>query len=79
MPTDAELDVFILTRLKILGIDISVLPVEDANAPADQRRILASARGMLKNTVPAVSNYSIDVQDYPPVLYPAALAVISDR
>jgi hypothetical protein len=79
MPTDAELDVFILTRLKILGIDISVLPVDDANAPADQRRILASARGVLKNTVPTVSNYLIDVQDFPPVLYPAALAAIIDR
>jgi hypothetical protein len=72
-PTDDELDAFILTRLRLLGIDLSVLPEDDADAPTDRRRVLASARGVLRNTVPVISNFAIDVQDVPPSLYPARL------
>lgn len=73
-PTDAELDAYILTRMKTIGIDLSVLPEDDASAPADLRRILASARRMLRTTIPAISAFEIDPQDVPPVMYPAALA-----
>jgi hypothetical protein len=79
MPPDDELNTYILTRLKILGIDLSVLPADDASAPVDQKRILDSARRILKNTVPAVSDYSIEGEDLPPILYPAALASVWKR
>jgi hypothetical protein len=75
--SDEELDVYILTRLKILGIDLSVLPLDDRDSPADQRRILNSARNILKNTVPVISGYDMDVQEVPPVMYPAALSAIA--
>lgn len=68
--TDAELDAYILTRLAIAGVDISVLPKDDEDAPADQRRILASARRFLRSTVPAIREFPIDPQEVPPVLYP---------
>jgi hypothetical protein len=69
--TDEELNAYILTRLRIIGVDISVLPEDDADAPADQRRVLASARSLLRNTVPVISDFVIDVQEVPPMLYPA--------
>ena len=70
-PTDAELDVFIRTRLALIGIDLSVLPLSDPAAPADQTRVLSSTRSILRGTVPVVSAYVADVQENPPVLYPA--------
>lgn len=70
-PTDDELDAYILTRLRLLGIDLDVLPEDDADAPADRRRLLAAARAVLRNTVPVISAYEIDVQAVPPELYPA--------
>jgi hypothetical protein len=70
-PTDAELDAYILTRLRLIGVDLSALPEDDASAPADQRRILASARTLLRNTVPVISAFTMDVQEVPPMLYPA--------
>lgn len=72
-PTDAELDAYILTRLRLIGIDISVLPVNDPSAPADQTRVISSTRNILRNTVPAISNYVANVQEVPPALYPAPL------
>jgi hypothetical protein len=45
----------------------------------DQKRILDSARRILKNTVPTVSDYSIEGEDLPPILYPAALASVWKR
>ena len=73
-PTDAELDAYVLTRLRLLGVDLSVLPEDDDDAPADQRRILASARRFLRATPGAIADFEMDVQDVPPVAYPAALA-----
>lgn len=70
-PSDAELDVQIRARLATLGIDLSVLPVDDRRAPADQTRVLASVRALLRATVPTVSGWSTDLQRYPPALYPA--------
>ena len=69
--TDDELNAYILSRLAIVGVDISVLPVSDQAAPADQTRILSSVRSLLRGTVPVISNYSLDVQENPPILYPA--------
>jgi hypothetical protein len=76
--TDAELDAWVLTRLRLIGIDLSVLPDDDPAAPADRRRILASARRMLRTTVPAISDFPLDPQDVPPVMYPAAFAALPD-
>jgi len=70
-PTDAELDVWIQARLRLIGVDLGTLPVSDPAAPADQTRVLASVRSFLRTTVPVVSNYTLDVQENPPVLYPA--------
>jgi hypothetical protein len=71
--SDAELDALILTRLRLCGVDISVLPEDDPSAPADQRRILNSARGFLRGTPGAIIAYEMDPQDLPPVLYPAEM------
>ncbi len=72
-PTDEELDALILVRLRLIGIDLSVLPADDPDAPADQRRVLSSTRGILRSTVPVISDYLPDVQEHAPAMYPAAL------
>lgn len=72
--SDAELDAVIISRLKLAGIDLSVLPVEDSAAPVDQRRILASARRFLRTSPAAVRGFAIDPQDVPPVLYPGSFS-----
>jgi len=71
-PTDEELDAFILMRLEMLGVDLSVLPEDDPDAPADRRRILASARRFLRTTPAGIVNYTLDPLGPPPILYPAA-------
>ncbi len=73
-PTDEELDTAILARLALLGVDLSVLPEDEPEAPADQRRILASARRFLRSTPQAIADFEMDPQEVPPVAYPAALA-----
>lgn len=78
-PTDAELDVLIDARLRLIGIDISVLPVSDAAAPIDQTRLRTSVRALLRGTVPVISSYELDVQKYPPVLYPAPFLEWTDE
>jgi len=70
--TDEELDRYVETRLRIIGVDLSVLPEDDPDAPADRVRILRSARGFLRGTVPALSAYELDPQVFPPMSYPAA-------
>lgn len=72
--TEAELDAYILTRLRLAGVDLSVLPEDDADAPADQRRILESARRFLRSTPGALRDFEIDPQDVPPVLYPGGFS-----
>jgi hypothetical protein len=72
--SDAELDTIILGRLKLAGIDLSVLPEDDADAPADRRRILASARRFLRGTPEAIRAFTIDPQDAPPFLYTGPLS-----
>jgi len=70
-PTDAELNTYILARLANIGIDITTLPVSDSSAPADQTRVLSSLRNFIRNSSPQISQYVADVQENPPVLYPA--------
>lgn len=71
--TDAELDAYVLARLKALGVDLSVLPEDEEGAPADRRRILRSARRFLRRTLPAIADFEIDPQEVPPEMYPAEL------
>ena len=71
--TDEELDAWILTRLRALGVDLDVLPEDDEDAPADRKRILASARRFLRRTPPAIHGFDKDVQEVPPIMYPAEL------
>jgi hypothetical protein len=72
---DEDLDRMILTRLALLGVDLSVLPEDDPEAPADQRRILSSARRFLRSTPPALADFEMDPQEVSPVMFPAALGV----
>jgi hypothetical protein len=69
-PTDAELDVYIKTRYALLGIDISVLPVSDEDAPMDQTRLLSNGRSILRQEVEA-ADFKIDPQFQVPMPFPA--------
>jgi len=71
--TDEELDAYILTHLRILGVDLSVLPEDDRSAPADQRRILSSARRFLRTTPRAIADFPLDPQEVPPAMYPVEM------
>ena len=77
--TDAELDQYILTRLKSLGVDLSVLPEDDEDAPADQSRILRSARRFLRETPPAIHGFEMDPQTVAPSAYPADMGARARR
>jgi hypothetical protein len=70
VPTDAELDTYIRTRYALLGIDISVLPVSDEDAPMDQERLLANGRQILRQEVTA-ADFEIDPQFNLPMPFPA--------
>ncbi len=82
--TDAELDTYILARLRNIGVDISVLPVDDEDAPVDQQRILASARRFLRTSVRTISDLSltpdaelpgaIPLEPHVPAMYPSAMS-----
>ncbi len=69
-PTDEELNTYILTRYALLGIDISVLPESDEDAPMDRERLLANGRSILRQDVEA-ANFEIDPQFNLPVTHPA--------
>lgn len=71
--TDEELDAYILARLALAGVDLSVLPEDDEDAPADRRRILASARRFLRSTPPEIAALELDALGPPPSLYPSEL------
>jgi hypothetical protein len=68
-PTDAELDVYIKIRYALMGIDISVLPVADDDAPMDQTRLLANARSIIRQDAEA-TKFVIDPQLYVPTAFP---------
>lgn len=71
-PSDEELDALVLTRLKMVGVDLDVLPADDPSAPADRRRILASARAFLRSTPPAIRDLPLTHEGTSPALYPAS-------
>lgn len=77
--TDEELDAWILTRLAAVGVDLSVLPEDDPDAPADRRGILAGARRFLRSTPPAILGWDADVQSVPPAMFPAALSPLLEE
>ena len=68
-PTDAELDQLIQTRLRLLNIDLSVL------TSLEQESAIRAARSVLRGTVPVISAYVADVEEFPPALYPAEQSV----
>lgn len=72
--TDEQLDAYIRTRLTLLGVDLSVLPDDDEDAPADQRRIMASARRFLRSTPGAIADVEFDPMGPAPAIYPAELS-----
>lgn len=76
--TDDELDHFIGLRLRHMGIDLSVLPEEDSEAPADRRRVMTAIRRLLRYQMPAVADLSLDPIAVPPILYPSRLPVGGD-
>ncbi len=69
-PSDDELDVYIRTRYRLLGIDISVLPESDPDAPMDQERLLANGRSILRADADA-ADFEIDPQFIASMPYPA--------
>ncbi len=77
--TDEELNQYIRTRLEMAGVDLSVIPEDDSTAPADRVRIFRSARAFLRGTVATISRFPLDSQDFPPILYPAALVPAVER
>jgi len=68
--TDDELDAYVLARLDLLGVDLSVLPADDPDAPADRARILRSARQFLRSTPGTIADFELDVTGPPPAMYP---------
>jgi hypothetical protein len=76
-PTDEELDRYIRTRYALLGIDISVLPVADPDAPMDQERLLRNGRSILREDV-EVADFPIDPQLHLPQPFPAPFTAWSD-
>lgn len=73
-PSDEELDAWVLVRLRMAGVDLEVLPEDDPGAPADRRRILASARSFLRSTPGVIRGLELTHEGVAPVLYPAASA-----
>ena len=69
-PSDEELNVYIRTRYQLLGVDISVLPDSDPDAPMDQERLLENGRSILRQEVVA-AEFDIDPQFNLPVPPPA--------
>ncbi len=70
-PTDEELNAYIMAHLKMLGVDLTVLPEDDKAAPADRTRILSSARRFLRSSPPVIARFPLDPQLTPPEMYPA--------
>ena len=70
VPSDEELDTYIRTRYALLGIDISVLPVSDSDAPMDQERLLRNGRSILRQDA-EVADFEIDPQFNLPMPFPA--------
>lgn len=53
VPSDDRLDAWILARLELIGVDISVLPdAATPDAPVSRPALMASLRSFLGGTVP---------------------------
>ncbi len=74
--SDDELDAFILTRLRTMGVDLGVLPEDDPDAPADRKRVLMGARRFLRSTPRDILAWEPDPQVVAPTLYPASLGPV---
>lgn len=74
---DEDLDAWILARLAMAGVDLSVLPHDAPEAPADQLRILRSARNFLRSTLPALQGVALDPMRFPPFPSPSAYASLA--
>lgn len=86
-PTDAELDTYIRARLAGIGVDLDQLDSEDRDPETgspSQASVLSSIRELLRETVPAISDWEPPVPDDagndvhglaqqapPPLLYPS--------
>jgi hypothetical protein len=70
VPSDEELNTYIRTRYALVGIDISVLPGSDSEAPMDQERLLANGRSILRQDA-EVAGFEIDPQFNLPMPFPA--------
>jgi hypothetical protein len=68
-PTPAELEAVARSTFALLGIDISVLPVDDPAAPMDQARIIEASIDIL-NKEPILAAYEVDGQADATALYP---------
>ena len=77
-PSDEELNVYIRTRYELLGVDISVLPESDPEAPMDQERLLENGRSILRQEVVA-ADFDIDPQFNLPVPHPAPFVVWTEE
>lgn len=77
--SDEELNRYILIRLRLAGVSLDALPDREPDAPADRERVLNSARALLRGGAAALSALELDPQDWPPVLYPAALPPVEER
>lgn len=69
-PTDEELDRFILTRYALMGVDVSVLPASDPDAPMDLERLLEHGRSVLRDDAKA-ADVALDPQRVVPMPFPA--------
>lgn len=78
-PDDADLDHYVRIRLALAGVDLSVLPESDPDAPVDQVRILRSARAFLRSTVRTVSGHPLGEGEPMPHLYPTGLPGVAER
>lgn len=70
---EADLDRWILLRLEMAGVELSLLPEEAPEAPVDRRRVLAAARAFLGRTPPALRSLPFAESGPVPLLYPASL------
>jgi hypothetical protein len=61
VPTDAELDQYILFRFAMLGIDISVLPYDDPAAQVTQLDVLEGCRDVIRGAL-TVLEFPLDPQ-----------------
>lgn len=73
--SDADLDAYVLARLRSVGVDLDVLPDDEPDAPVDRRRVLLAARRFLRSTPGVILGWEPEPEDAVPYLYPASLGV----